>query len=231
MAPEAPATSACSCSQHRLTPLVAERATSSLSFSSAQQGESMMEVREITACKGAAKELQRSCKGPAKELQDPRQLGQAGHCQGLELLSHWRGRARPQGQPAPCFGDPHLPPGWKSGLGAQVGVRTAPGGTEKGWTLAAHPATPWPQHGAAPAHLGLCCVLHPSGQQHPSWVGAPQLQLFKALSPQLQGTMLMPTLILIPSSPSSAPFYPRQCQKRVPSPCRGQRAQTRRGFV
>lgn len=91
VAPETPATSACSCPQHRLTPLVAQRATSCFSFSSAQQGVSTMEVHEVKGCKGAA------------GLQG---AGLHWVCQCSELFSHWRGRARPQGQPAPCFGPP-----------------------------------------------------------------------------------------------------------------------------
>lgn len=89
------------------------------------------------------------------------------------------------------------------------------------------------KHGVSPAHLEPRCVLHPSGQQLPGWAGAPQLQSFKALSPQLQVMMLVPTLMPIPTGPSPAapalPLFTRGSAKAL-SPCRATDRE-RRGFV
>lgn len=89
-----------------------------------------------------------------------------------------------------------------------------------GFQLAAHPATP--QHPALHGHSMECpqlthCILHPSRQELPGWAGGPQLQLFKALSPQLQVIMLMPTLIPSPAA-SALPFF-TQGNAKAMSPC------------
>lgn len=124
MAPEAPATSACSCPQHRLTPLVAERPTSSFSFSPAQQGVGMMEVQEVTSCSGAAG------------------LRAAGPDWALPVL----GVVLPLERQSQAAGAPNTLL-WGTPASHQAGnmvwvPRIAPGSTEKGWTPAAHPATP-----------------------------------------------------------------------------------------
>lgn len=59
--------------------------------------------------------------------------------------------------------DPHLPPGQKFGLSAQVGVRIS---------ASSPPSPPWPQRGVSPAYLRPGCILHPSGQELPGWAAA-----------------------------------------------------------
>lgn len=133
------------------------------------------------------------------------------------------GEAEPgrRGTQHPALGNPRFPPGWKYGLGAQDCTWQHRKGLDPG-SSPSHPtgpSTPWPQRGASPAHLGPHCILHPSAQQLPGRAGAPQLQLFNALSPQLQVTMLMPTSSPSPPAPVQQPQLCPFLPKTVPKAC------------
>lgn len=120
---------------------------------------------------------------------------------GLRVALALQRQSQAQGQPAPCFGDPTSHQAGNLVWMARISPASPP----------CHPTAP---HGHSREHPQLTWDLAVSCTPQGS---SSQLQLFKALSPQLQGMMLMP-LIPMPSCPSSAPFYPRQCQSPVPLP-------------